>query len=89
VAGKRAHIVIPEELIDQIDSLVGSRGRTRFIISATEHEVRRQQQLRAVEESAGSWKDKDHPELKGGSQAWVRKIRKESDRRLAQFRLHG
>ncbi len=77
--------MIPEELIEEIDSLVGRRGRTRFIISATEHEVRRQQQLKALEESAGSWKDKDHPELKGGSRAWVRKIRKEGEGRLTRL----
>jgi hypothetical protein len=89
MAGKRAHMVIPEELIDEIDSLVGRRGRSRFIISATEHEVRRQQQLKALEQATGSWKDKDHPELEAGSRAWVRKIRKESERRFVRLQRHG
>jgi metal-responsive CopG/Arc/MetJ family transcriptional regulator len=75
MASKRAHIIIPEELIAEIDRLVGKRGRSRFILEAAADEARRQRQLRAVEKSAGTWKDKDHPELKAGSRAWIRKIR--------------
>jgi Arc/MetJ-type ribon-helix-helix transcriptional regulator len=29
----------------------------------------------AIQESAGAWRDEDHPELAGGSAAWVREIR--------------
>jgi len=31
---------------------------------------------------AGSWKDKDHPELKDGTVAWVKKLRRESEARF-------
>lgn len=48
MAGKRAHIIIPEELIAEIDNLVGRRGRSRFILSAAADEVRRQLQLKAL-----------------------------------------
>jgi len=78
----RTHIVIPSELVSQIDKLVGKRGRSQFLHEAARKELKRLQQVAAVELAAGSWKAADHPELKGGVDAWVRKIRKESDRRI-------
>ena len=45
-------------------------------------ELRRLQQINALEGAAGTWKDKDHPELKAGAAKWVRELRKESERRL-------
>jgi len=36
-------------------------------------------------EAAGAWKDKDHPELKAGSAAWVKKLRRESGTQLQVF----
>jgi metal-responsive CopG/Arc/MetJ family transcriptional regulator len=84
MAGKRAHIILPEELLSEIDNLVGSRGRTRFIVTAATDEVRRRRQFQALEEAAGSWKDTDHPELKTGVVKWVKKVRKESERRASR-----
>jgi hypothetical protein len=79
---RRTHIVIPEPLVIEIDRLVGKRGRSEFLTQAAEKELRRLQQIRALEGVTGAWKDKDHPELKGGAASWVRELRKESDRRL-------
>ena len=89
MAGRRAHIILPEELVEEIDTLVGPRGRSRFIVEAASAEARRQRQLRALKEAAGSWKDVDHPELKGGARTWVRKIRKEGEKRLRKTRRRG
>ena len=41
-------------------------------------EVRRRLQLKALRRATGAWKDKDHPELKHGAAAWVRKLRRSS-----------
>ena len=79
---RRTHIVIPEPLVSEIDRLVGKRGRSEFLSQAAEKELRRLQQIKALEGAAGSWKDKDHPELKAGAAHWVRELRKESKRRL-------
>jgi Arc/MetJ-type ribon-helix-helix transcriptional regulator len=79
---RRTHIVIPEPLVSEIDRLVGKRGRSEFLAQAAEKELRRLQQIKALEGAAGSWKDKDHPELKAGAAHWVRELRKESERRL-------
>lgn len=79
---KRTHIVIPEQLAIQIDSLVGRRGRSAFLVQAAEKELLRRQQLAALEEAIGAWKDEDHPELKQGAAKWVRRTRREYDQRL-------
>ena len=80
-ATRRTHIVIPEPLVNEIDRLVGKRGRSEFLARAAEKELRRLQQIRALENVAGTWKDKDHPELKVGAARWVKELRKESERR--------
>lgn len=79
---RRTHIVIPEPLVSEIDRLVGKRGRSEFLTQAAEKELRRLQQIKALEGAAGAWKDKDHPELRGGTLQWVRGLRKESERRF-------
>jgi hypothetical protein len=79
---KRTHVVLAEQLVKDIDRLVGTRQRSRFLTEAAEKELMRRRQIEALKAAAGAWKDKDHPELKHGSDAWVRKIRQESERRL-------
>jgi len=78
---RRTHIVIPEPLVSEIDRLVGKRGRSEFLTQAAEKELRRLQQIRALESINGAWKDKDHPELKAGAAVWVKALRKDSDQR--------
>jgi hypothetical protein len=79
---KRTHIVIPEPLVNEIDRVVGKRGRSQFLMQAAEKELRRLQQIKALERASGAWKDKDHPELKGDAARWVRELRKENERRI-------
>ena len=79
---RRTHIVIPEPLVSEIDRLVGKRGRSEFLARAAERELRRLQQIRALENIDAAWKDKDHPELKRGATRWVKGLRKESDQHL-------
>ena len=79
---KRTHIVIPEQLVARIDIIVGKRGRSKFLTQAAEKELMRLGQLKAIEAAAGSWKDKDHPELKHGAAKWVDKLRREDEKRF-------
>ncbi len=83
---KRTHIVIPTDLVTEIDRLVGKRGRSRFLTAAALQEVKRLRLLRALRSAAGAWKDKDHPELKAGSAAWVRKLRRQDEKRFQRLR---
>jgi hypothetical protein len=79
MAGRRAHIILPEELVEEIDQLVGRRGRSGFIARAATAEIKRVRQLKALQKAAGSWKDENHPELAVGAASWVSHLRKESD----------
>jgi hypothetical protein len=83
---KRAHVLLPEDLLREIDALVGPRGRSSFLVETARHEVRRQKLLHFLESKDPAWKDKDkdHPELAGGAAAWVRKLRAESEARGAR-----
>jgi len=63
---KRTHVVIPKQLIAEIDTIVGKRGRSTFLTQAAERELLRRRQIEALKAAAGAWKNKDHPELKQG-----------------------
>ncbi len=78
--------MIPKDHLADIDRLVGKRGRSRFLAGAARQEVQRQQLLKALRHSAGSWKDKDHPELKDGAAAWVERMRRADEKRFAAIR---
>ena len=81
-AKKRTHVVVLEELVEEIDKLSGKRKRSWFITQAVRKEIQRLNLLKAVKETAGAWKDKDHPEFKEGVDNWVRSLREEDEKRL-------
>ena len=79
---KRTHVVLSEDLVKDIDRLVGARRRSSFLTEAAEKELMRLRQIEALKAAAGAWKAKDHPELKQGAAKWVRKLRQESESRF-------
>ena len=79
---KRTHIVIPQQLVAEIDTVVGKRGRSAFLAQAAEKEIMRLRQLKALKAAAGSWKDQDHPELKQGAAKWVDQLRRQDEKRF-------
>ena len=81
---KRAHVILPVDLVADIDKLVGKRGRSAFLTEVARDEIQRRQQRDALRAVEGAWKDADHPELKDGTAAWVRETRAESEKRFEQ-----
>ena len=79
---KRTHVILSEELVRDIDAVVGARQRSSFLTHAAEKELMRLRQIKALKSAAGAWNDKDHPELKHGSVKWVQKLRREDERRF-------
>jgi len=51
----------------------------------TRQETKRQEFLKLLKRKESFWKDEDHPELKDGAAAWVRKIRAESEARFQRI----
>ena len=78
---KRTHVVIPEQLVKEIDHLVGSRQRSSFLSQAAEKELMRLRQLKALDQLV-PWDEKEHPELKQGAAKWVAKMRRQDERRF-------
>lgn len=83
---RRAHVLLPEDLLQEIDALVGPRGRSSFLVETARQEVRRQKLMHFLEGKDPAWEDKNHPELVEGAAAWVRKLRTESDVRSSSRR---
>jgi len=82
---KRTHVVVPEELVKEIDRLSGKRKRSWFITRAIKREIQRLNYVMVVKETAGAWKDEDHPEFEKGVDDWVRSLRKEDEKRLKEI----
>jgi hypothetical protein len=79
---QRAHILLPDELVREIDSLVGPRGRSAFLVETARAELRRRRLLSFLRDDKPAWATKDHPELASGALAWVKRLRKENEVRV-------
>lgn len=81
----RAHIVLPDDLVKEIDAEVGPRGRSAFLVELARAELRRRKLLAFLRSDEPAWKDEDHPELANGSAAWVHDMRQASLQRLEKL----
>ena len=75
-------MVLPDDLIKSIDSLVGRGKRTRFVQEAIREKLRRETLVAALEATAGVLAKDDHPEWDTTEKvaAWVRTSRRQSRR---------
>ena len=85
MAEKRARptaVRFPEHLARELDRYVGRGRRSEFIIKATEKALVQLKQSRALKECEGLFASEDYPEFRTpeDTYAWVRRIRRESDR---------
>jgi metal-responsive CopG/Arc/MetJ family transcriptional regulator len=80
MAQHRAHIVLPEDLLAQIDELVGFRGRSQFFTELARREIHRLRLLRLLEDEKPGWDLTRHPELNEGTAAWIDSLRREDEK---------
>ncbi len=80
MATTRTHVLLPAEVLREIDALVGQRGRSAFLAEVAQQEVRRRKLLALLDRKDPAWKAKDHPELKRGAAAWISKMRRSEQR---------
>ena len=83
---RRAHVVLPSELLREIDALVGRRGRSRFIEEAASDKLQLLRRVAAFERAIAKptvgvpeW------ETRESAAEWVRELRRESDERLQEI----
>jgi hypothetical protein len=79
---KRAHVLLPQDLVKEIDSIVGPRRRSAFLVETARDAVRRTKLLRFLEDDAPSGQGKDLSEPSDSAARWVHQLRRESDKRL-------
>jgi hypothetical protein len=82
---RRAHVILPIDVVADIDKLVGKRGRSAFLTELAQREIKLRHQREVLRETAGAWKSEDHPELAQGAAAWVRQIRALDNERFEEL----
>jgi len=78
---RRTHVVLSEQLLRDIDTVVGARQRSSFLTRAAEKELMRLRQLKALDELV-PWDEKHHPELKHGAAQYIRNLRRQDEQRF-------
>jgi Arc/MetJ-type ribon-helix-helix transcriptional regulator len=76
-SNKKITVTIPVELLNRLDDRVSKRQRSDFIAEAIAERLALEEQVAALEESAGAWTDENHPELADGAaiDQWVTTMR--------------
>jgi hypothetical protein len=87
----RTHVVLPRELVEAVDQIVGSRRRSQYVEEALIERVKRDQQrrvLREMAETGSVLSDEVYPywSTPERTSAWVRQLRREADERAMRKR---
>ncbi|RMF33487.1 MAG: hypothetical protein D6759_06895 [Chloroflexi bacterium] len=60
---QRITVTFPKPLLQRLRERVPPRQRSAFIVEAVEEKLALEEQIAAIEETAGCWQDEDHPEI--------------------------
>lgn len=73
----RTNLLLPKELVDEVDRYAGPRGRSRYVAEALSDRLRRDRLRQVVRSTAGAWRD--HPLFPTSESVveWVRQGRAE------------
>jgi hypothetical protein len=73
----RTNLLLPKELVDEVDHFAGPRGRSRYVAEALADRLHRDRLREVVEATAGAWKG--HPLFPTPESVvlWVRQLRAE------------
>lgn len=79
----RTHVVLPEDLVAEVDRLAGKRKRSAFIEDAVRSKVRREKLGEALQKCAGILNPDDYPywSTPEKTSEWVRESRRRDDER--------
>jgi metal-responsive CopG/Arc/MetJ family transcriptional regulator len=75
----RTNLLLPKDLVEEVDRVAGPRGRSRYVAEALEARLRRDRLRDAVVKTAGAWSMSDYPEFATSEMVveWVRARRSE------------
>jgi len=80
---KQANFTLPEELLAELKRAVPRGEQSRVVGEALRNELKRIKFRKALEESFGAWRGKEHPLLAKGTRQYVRGLRR--SRRLKRL----
>ena len=75
----RTNLLLPAELVRELDEVAGPRNRSRFVADAIAYRLRREKLRRSFETARGMLKREDYPHWDTPEKvvAWVRDLRAE------------
>jgi hypothetical protein len=73
----RTNLLLPKELVEEVDRFAGQRGRSRYVAEALRARVKRDRLREIVEQTAGAWKDNPLWKTDQDVIDWVRGLRAE------------
>lgn len=83
----KAHIIMNNDILNEIDRVAGKRRRSFFIEEATREKLEKEKFLKVLEETKGAWSDKRHPELKTSKdmEQYIKEKRQTYQKRLKRI----
>jgi metal-responsive CopG/Arc/MetJ family transcriptional regulator len=74
----RTHVLLPKDVVEEIDRSVGERRRSGFLAEAAREKLERQRRVQTLERFAGWLKDVDIPgwETPEATAEWVHRQRR-------------
>ena len=76
----RTNLLLPKELVDEVDHFAGARGRSRYVAEALRARLKRDRLKEVIEQTAGVLRPEDYPEWSTSEKVveWVRARRRET-----------
>ena len=75
---RKVTITLPKLVLERMNELVPARQRSRFVSEALTERLALEEQVLALEESAGAWSDESHPEMRDSAaiDRWLADLRR-------------
>ena len=75
----RTNLLLPKELVEEVDRFAGPRGRSRYVTEALGERLRRDRLREAIESTAGALRGANYPHWESSEAVveWVRQLRAE------------
>ncbi len=83
----RTHVILPKDLVDEVDRVVGQRRRSEFVADALRAKLAHVRQGEALRAAAGMLNPADYPQWSTPEKtsAWVREQRDDDTKRLDEL----
>ncbi len=83
---RRAHLVLPEQLLEAVDRIAGKRKRSRFVEEAVREKLAREELAAAMRECVGIIDLAEYPDWKTpeGVSEWVKRLRGQDKLRVGR-----